>query len=286
MSFNIYTNRNRLAVVGLDLIVVTFLSVNIFSNSVFRSTQVDLTEDKLFTLSDGTRQVLETVKEPIKIRFYFSKLLGQKAPAYNTYAQRVKELLERYVELAHGKIQLEVYNPEPFSDVEDRAMTFGLKGGRLNDAGDMGYFGVVASNSIDDEQTIPFFDPERSAFLEYDLTKMIHTLANPKKKVLGVISTLPVGGAPPEPFARRQAPDWPIMSSIGEFFEIRNFVPTVKSIAKDVDVLDGQLIHRAHCHIGPNLGQEIGSRPRYSAAPIRLVGREQGVRERSDRVEV
>ncbi len=241
MAFNMYPNRNNLAIVGLVLIVVTFLSVNIFSNSVFRSTQVDLTEDKLFTLSDGTRQVLEAVKEQIKIRFYFSKLLGQKAPVYNTYAQRVKELLERYVEIAKGKVQLEVYNPEPFSDVEDRAMTYGLKGGRLNDAGDMGYFGVIASNSVDDEQTIAFFDPERSAFLEYDLTKMIHTLANPKKKILGVISTLPVGGAPPQPFARRQAPDWPIMTSIGEFFEIRNFVPTVKSIAKDVDVL--MIIH-------------------------------------------
>ena len=234
-------SRTKLAVVGLGLIVVTFLAVNIFSNTVFRSSQLDLTEDRLYTLSDGTRTVLQSIDEPIKVRFFFSKLLGQRSPAHQTYAQRVREILERYVEISNGKIHLEVYNPEPFSDIEDRAVSLGLRGGRLNDSGDLGYFGIVANNSVDDQQTLPFLDPAREAFIEYDLTKMIHTLAHPTKTVIGIISTLPIGGWTPEPFAQRRERDWPIIGRIAEFFEIKRLDSTVKVIPPEINVL--MLVH-------------------------------------------
>lgn len=229
--------RAKLAVGGLILVVVAFLAVNIFSNTVFKSAQADLTEDDLYTLSDGTKTVLAAIKEPIKVRFYFSKALGQRSAAYQAYAQRLREIIERYVDLSKGMIKLEILNPEPFSDIEDQAVGWGLQGGRLNDAGEMGYFGIVATNSIDDEQIIPFFDPNREAFLEYDLTKMIYTLANPQKKALGLISTLPVGGWTPEPFSTRREREWPIIGRIKEFFEIRRLESTVKQIPDDIGVL-------------------------------------------------
>ena len=95
--------------------------------------------------------------------------------------QRVREMLEAYAARAGGKIQLELLDPEPFSPTEDRAVAFGLQGVPLDQSGEQVYFGLAATNSTDDQEIISFFQPERERFLEYDLTKLIHTLANPAK---------------------------------------------------------------------------------------------------------
>jgi ABC-type uncharacterized transport system involved in gliding motility auxiliary subunit len=237
MSFLQSISRTKLAIAGLILVVVAFFAVNIFSNTMFKSAQADLTQDDLYTLSDGTRTVLAGIKEPITVRLYFSKALGDKSSLYATYSRRVREILERYVDISKGMVKLQVLNPEPFSDIEDQAMTWGLQGGRLDDSGTMGYFGVVGTNTTDEEQVLPFLDANREAFLEYDLTKMIYTLANPEKKKIGLISGLPLGGWTPEPFSQRRERAWPITSKIGEFFEFERMEPTVKTIPANIGVL-------------------------------------------------
>ena len=184
------SDRGKLAVLSLVLATVLFVSINITSNNLFRALQVDLTEGNLFTLSGETSKVLTEIDEPIIMRLYFSKVMGEQSPVHLTYFDRVRELLEQYVKLANGKLRLQVFNPEPFSDDEDSAVSFGLSGLPINQQGDLGYFGLAGTNSTDDNEVIPFLTPERETFLEYDLTKMVKALATPEKQTVGVMSTL------------------------------------------------------------------------------------------------
>src|SRR5207302_2571055 len=147
-----------------------------------------------YSLSRGTRQTLARIDEPVTLRFYYSTRLGDSAPAYGVYAQHVRELLDEYVAAARGKLRLETYNPQPFSDTEDRAVAFGLQSVPLDTQGEQVFFGLAGTNSTDDQQVIAFFAPERERLLEYDLTRLVHSLAAPKRTTVGLISSLPLEG--------------------------------------------------------------------------------------------
>lgn len=232
-----FTNSKpqSLAIAGLALAVVLLLAVNIFSNATFKALQLDLTEGQLFTLSDGTRNVLSKIDEPIKIRLFFSKALGEESPQHATYFKRVRELLGQYVKISNGKVELKIFNPEPFSDAEDLAVASGIKGVPINQAGDLGYFGLSAYNTTDDEGLIGFLSPDRETFLEYDITKLVHTIANPKRQVIGILSPLPINGGM-GPQAARQ-PRWAIVDQLSEFFEILPIPREMVNVPKDVDIL-------------------------------------------------
>jgi ABC-type uncharacterized transport system involved in gliding motility auxiliary subunit len=229
------SDRGKLAVLSLVLATVLFVSINITSNNFFRALQVDLTEGNLFTLSGETSKVLTEIDEPIIIRLYFSKVMGEQSPIHLTYFDRVRELLEQYVKLANGKLRLQVFNPEPFSDDEDSAVSFGLSGLPINQQGDLGYFGLAGTNSTDDNEVIPFLTPERETFLEYDLTKMVKALATPEKQTVGVMSTLLVnGGYIPN---QGQRPRWSVIDQINEFFSIQPVPVDTKEIFEEVGTL-------------------------------------------------
>ena len=214
---------SRLALAGLVLGAVLFLAVNVLASNVLRGAQVDLTEGQLYTVSQGTRQMMASIKEPIQLRLYFSRALGDAAPPYAAYHERVKELLQRYVELSGGTLSLQLLDPEPYSDAEDRAVADGLQAVPLNQAGEVGYFGLSGSNSTDGRSVIPFFNLEREAFLEYDLTKMVHGLASPDRPALGVIDSLASLSAMGGP--QSGAPSLRVLDQIGEFFTIENIEP-------------------------------------------------------------
>lgn len=223
------------ALIGLVLALLVLLGTIIFSNVVFKSVKFDLTEHKLFTVSAATRTVLDAIDEPIVLRLYFTKALGEGNPRHARHFELVRDLLERYVELADGRLHLELYDAAPFSPAEDRAVVFGLEGLPFNQTGDLGYFGIVGTNSTDDVETVRYLSPDREAFLEYDLTKLVYRLANPKKKVVGLLSSLPIGGAGTVPYSN--APKWPAIDQIREFFEIRPLPTYIDTIPPDVDVL-------------------------------------------------
>jgi ABC-type uncharacterized transport system involved in gliding motility auxiliary subunit len=231
-------SRRRMAWTGLGLGAVILLSVNLISALAFKNVKSDLTEDRLFTISDGTREILRSIDEPITARLYFSRRLAELAPEQSRYFQRVKALFEQYRDLSGGKLQLAVLDPEPFSDAEDRAVAAGLRGVRLNTEGEVGYFGLVATNSTDATEVVPFFAPDRETFLEYDVTKLIYNLANPKKRVVGLMSGLPLDGGETEtPMGKRPQKPWMIMSQIRELFEVRDVAQTVSAIPSGIDVL-------------------------------------------------
>jgi ABC-type uncharacterized transport system involved in gliding motility auxiliary subunit len=234
-------DRGKLALIGLALGVVLLFAVNIFSNASLNTAKLDLTQGKLFTLSQGTRNVLKGIDEPITLKLYYSKLLGERSPSHANLFERVRELLSRYADLSGGKVRLELLHPEPFSDAEDRAVAGGLQGVPINNAGDLGYFGLTGNNTTDDQVVIPFFTTEREPFLEYDITKLVFTLANPARQVVGVMSSLPLEGGNPMRPPFQQSPRWAVLDQVNEFFQVLPVPLSYTEIPKEVEIL--MLVH-------------------------------------------
>src|SRR6516164_2073316 len=235
-----FASRRATAIMALVCIALMLMSVNILAARFF-SWRLDLTRERLYTLSQGTRRTLAKIDEPITLRFYYSARLTDEVPSYGVYAQRVRELLDQYVAAAHGKIRLEIYNPQPFSDTEDRAVAFGLQGVPLDAAGEQVYFGLAATNSTDDQQIIAFFQPERERFLEYDLTKLVHSLAFPKKTVVGLISTLPLEGDMAAMMRGRPSEPMAVMEQLQQLDTVKPLGANIDVIPPDIDVL--MLVH-------------------------------------------
>ena len=240
----LFINKNTLAGdwlinISLICIIIFFIAINTLSNQIFYSARMDLTQDNLYTLNQGTYEVIKSIDEPITIRLFFSDKLSRDIPPLREYGQRVRELIEEYVVSSKGKIILERVDPEPFTDNEDLAMVFGLQGRTLSQAGEKFYFGLVASNSTDDVSVIPYFDQSRESYLEYDLSRIIADLANPKKKKIGLVTFLPIGGglAYEDAPSSEYVPPWVIYNRLSESFEITNLGKSFNSISEDIDIL-------------------------------------------------
>ena len=119
-------NKRLLTGTGIALAAVLFGAFNMMSNAALRSARFDLTDHKLYTLSEGTKNVLSNLAEPITLRFYLSKKLATDLPGIKGYATRVQEMLEEYAQVAGSQIVLQVKDPEPFSEEEDRAVAYGV----------------------------------------------------------------------------------------------------------------------------------------------------------------
>jgi ABC-type uncharacterized transport system involved in gliding motility auxiliary subunit len=232
-----FTARRSAAALALVCAVALLVGINVIADRTLRTERIDLTNQKLFTLSQGSKATLAKIDEPVTVRFYFSKRLGDEIPTYGLYAQRVREMLQEYAALSRGKIRLEELNPVPFSDTEDRAVAFGLQGVPMDQGGEQVYFGLAATNSTDDQQVIPFFQPDRERFLEYDLTKLVRNLAFPKKTVVGLITSLPLEG---DMMAMMQGmPTQPaiVLDQLRQLYDVRTMGGDIEKIDKDVDVL-------------------------------------------------
>jgi ABC-type uncharacterized transport system involved in gliding motility auxiliary subunit len=235
-------NKQRISLAGLAVALVLFFAVNMASSALLRGARLDLTENGLYTLSEGTENILATMDEEVTLRFYFSRSLATDYPDLKRYAQRVVELLEEYTSRAGARLRLFVSDPEPFSEEEDRAVAYGMQGVPVNAAGELLYFGLSGTNSTDEEEVIPFFQVRREEFLEYDLTKLIYNLAFPEKKVVGLLSTLPIEGGPFNPMNPRAIPvPWLIVDQIRQAFEVRTLRATATEIPAEVDIL--MLVH-------------------------------------------
>ncbi len=221
---------------GLIALAVLFLAVVMLSNVGLRGMRVDLTQNRLYTLSPGTRQVLAELNEPVNLYFYFSREAAAKqAPLLMPYATRVREFLEELAARSNGKIHLRIVDPQPFSDDEDRAAEFGLQS-LQSGGGDALYFGLTGTNSTDGRSAIPSFQADREEFLEYDVAKLINELGTPKKPVIGVMSSLGLQGQF-NPMTGQMGDPWPIYTQLEELFTLHSLTPDVDHIDQDVDVL-------------------------------------------------
>ena len=204
----------------------------ILINATMTTYRLDLTENKLFTLSAGTRSILQNLEEPILLDFYFSQQRLLDYPQLANYGVRVRDMLNEYVFWAEGKLLLRIVDPAPFSEREDQAVATGMRSIPVGGGGERAWFGLAGSNSTDDERIIPFFQTNREALVEYDLTKLIYNLAYPDKRVLGVTGSLSLFGD-----KQTQQPEWAIISSLKEFFEVRDLGKAPQTLDPDIDVL-------------------------------------------------
>ncbi len=221
---------------SLLLLAAVFLLAVTVVNLSLRGLRLDLTENRLYTLSEGSHAVLAKIDEPINIYFFFSDKATSGIPALRSYAERVRELLREFAQQAGGKLIVAEIDPVPFSEEEDRAAAFGLQPMTIGGVGDPIYFGIAGTNSVGDEQVIPLLDPSKEAFLEYDLAKLIYTLANPDRPVIGLLSGIQMT-AGFDPTTRQMSEPWIITTQIQQLFELRTLPTDLESVDEDVDVL-------------------------------------------------
>ena len=221
------------ALLGLALL---FIGLTMLFNHSLRGWRLDLTQNHLYTTAPGTDRILKNIKEPINLYFFYSTKTADQIPQIKTYGVRVRELLEELQARSGGNVVLHVIDPAPFSEDEDRASELGIRSTPIGATGDALYFGLAGTNSIDGKANIDFFDPQKEQFLEYDVVKLIYTLANPKKPVVAWLSTINMG----ESFDQRSGqmrPAWALYQQAEQLFDIRTLAPTATKIDADVNAL-------------------------------------------------
>jgi ABC-type uncharacterized transport system involved in gliding motility auxiliary subunit len=223
-------------VVAMFVLLLAFYVVT----SAFK-TRVDLTADKAYTLSQGTKNVLSKLDTPVTIRFYATQSDNnpQLVP-FKAYAQRIDDLLSEYQQASKGKVKIEKYDPTPDSDAEDQAHLNGIDG-QPTSAYEKYYMGLVV-NMLDEKVAIPWLDPRREKLLEYDITRAIARVTNPKPATVGIMSALPVfGNQMPPQLARRMGKQnqdaYVFVSELKKDFTVKEVPMTADKIDNDVDVL-------------------------------------------------
>jgi len=209
------------SVTGVILIAGILILINIIIGIL--NFRVDLTDNKIFTLSSASEKILSKLNQPIVIRFYFSRSNKQIPVQLKNFADRVEDLLQEFGRAGKGKIIIEKYDPEPFSDAEDSAILDGVTAQGIN-SGDNIYMGLAISAGYKTE-TLPFISPGIEKLLEYKIISSISHLINPRKTTIGVLSALPVmGGVPTQEMIKNgifeMSKQWLIISELKKKYNI------------------------------------------------------------------
>jgi ABC-2 type transport system permease protein len=232
-------SARRFALFAALAFFLMFVAGNLIANSWFKSWRLDLTENHLYSLSEGTVRTLDGLTEPVELTLYYSRDGAATAPQVQAYGARVREMLQSFAARSHGQVRFVEVNVEPFSEEEDQAQEAGVEPVRLVEGGDPFYFGLVGANAIDDKRTIAFFDPQREAFVEYEITRLIYELENPDRTRVGLITSLPMDPAA----AQQMQGGQPLFASeMGRLMDVTKLAPDFTDIP-DVDVL--AIIHPA-----------------------------------------
>ncbi|MEW9624178.1 GldG family protein [Rhodanobacter geophilus] len=244
----------RAALYGaLVLVALVFVSLIVSSGHWLRTRRIDLTADRLYTLSPGTLQIVDHLQRPLRLTLYFSEHATRDLPKLRSYEQRVRDMLQEIAVRSHGRVQLQVIDPVPYSDDEASAEGAGLTAANGGSNGERVFFGLAGGappGGADSEAAegaapehalaIPFFDPSREPFLEYDIAKLLYELNQTSKPHIGVISSLPVEGNP----VLGQQP-WVVMQQLAQLFDVKTIdAGQLRQVGADIRVL--LLIHPRH----------------------------------------
>ena len=228
--------RSTLGGGALVALALLFVGLTILFDHALHGWRVDLTQNRLYSTAPGTDRILKSLREPINLYFFFTEKSAAQLPVLKTYGGRVREFLEELAARSNGKLRLHFIDPQPFSEDEDRASELGVRGTPLGGSGGTLYFGLAGTNSTDGHAAIEFFDPTKEEFLEYDVVKLIYQLANPKKPVLGWLTSLPMTPSM-DPQSGQMREPWAIYSQAQQLFDVRPIDPAATKIDTDIDVL-------------------------------------------------
>lgn len=231
------TRKRSIALTGALVALVAFLAFNALAQTLLRGARLDVTEDGLYTLSPGAREILRGLDEPIRLDFYYTEEVGREAPSVHTHANRVREFLQEIAQIAGGKLELRFLDPQPFSEEEDAARAAGLARVVADAAGGAITFGLVGVNSVDRQETIRFLDPQNDSFLEYEVLRMIQALAAAERPKIALISGLPMEGGFDPSSPGRPTPSWFVLEQLRQLFEIESVPPTAETLPQDAAVL-------------------------------------------------
>lgn len=208
--------------------------------------RIDLTEDRLYTLSEGTRNIVSNLEAPIELRFFYSESATEDQPQIRAYGRRVQELLEEITFASEGNLTLNVIDPEPFSEEEDLATQFGIRAVPVSQGGESIYFGLVASQVVDEAdynplappavEALPLIRPDQEQFLEYEFMKLISSVNSPERAVIGLITELDIDGGF-NPATGQATSPWFVMEMIRQLYDVRRVDINAGSIDEDVDIL-------------------------------------------------
>ncbi|UAW97695.1 Gldg family protein [Halopseudomonas nanhaiensis] len=222
---------------GLLVLLLAFVAFNMASSVLLPGARLDLTEQNLYTISDGTEQILEDLEEPIDLYFFFSDEASKDMVVLRNYARRVEEMLREYERVADGSIRLHIIDPQPFSEAEDRAAEFGLQAIPLSETGEQLYFGLAGTNELAQREVIPFFALEQEGLLEYELSRLVNSLAQAEKPAIGLITGLPIAGGSMNPMQSQGGAPWVAYEQIEQLFTIRDLDADLDEVPADIDVL-------------------------------------------------
>lgn len=215
---------------------ILFVGLTVLSSQLLRGVQLDLTEHHMYTLTPGTRHILRSIQEPLNLYYFYSERAASRLPVVRVYGQRVREFLQEIASRSGGKVQLHVIDPQPFSEDEDRATEFGVRAVPVDSSGTSLYLGLAGTNSTDGRAVIDFLDPAKEPFLEYDVAKLLVELTQPKKPVIGWLSSLPMSGGF-DPATEQPHSPWLVYSQARQLFTVRNLSSSITQIDPDIDVL-------------------------------------------------
>jgi len=236
--------KSLFSTVGLLAIAIGLIIV-VAIVSVLPGWRIDLTEDGLYSLSEGTENIVSSLSEPLEIMFFYSDSATEDAPQIRTYATRVQELLEEIVIASNGNLSLTMIDPEPFSEDEDLATQYGIQAVPVTQGGQGIYFGLVVRREESDLadpvfETMPLIRPDQEQFLEYEFMKLITKVEDPELTVIGLLTGLDIDGGY-DPMAGQATPPWMIMDYVRQLYEVRRLSNDIEQIEEDVDIL--MLIH-------------------------------------------
>lgn len=225
-----------------------FLIVSVAVISMIPRLRIDLTEDNLYTLAQGTRNIVSGLERPVEMLFFYSEEATADVPQLRGYGIRVQELLQEMAIASDGMLSLRVIDPVPFSVEEDEAVEYGVQRVPLSQGGEQVFFGVVAldtttlpaegeeAGAATNFKTIGLIRPDQEEFLEYEFSKLITQVANPEPPVVGFLSRLPIDGGVNTQTMRPTSP-WMIMDSIRQLYDVRRVSPDVELIDEDITIL-------------------------------------------------
>ncbi|MFM7132760.1 MAG: Gldg family protein [Planctomycetota bacterium] len=198
------TDKRRSTLLATAAILVALVAANTAAWFLLRGARIDVTEERLYTVSPGVGEFVRALPEPVRIDFYWTREQGADLPIVRSYAQRVQEFLEEIVASSDGMLELRTIDPEPFSEAEDMARAAGISPRTLDTTGRVLMFGLAVRGPTDKVETIPFLDPSQEQFLEYEVSRRIATVGRDRRPVVAILSTLPEskGFDPRNPAAR------------------------------------------------------------------------------------